>query len=554
MFTSLFPYVYFMIKDFHVTDDDTKISTYSGYLAASFAFTQFFCCVHWGRASDKVGRKPILLIGLTGSAICMFIFGFSKNFLMALLSRSAIGALNGNIAVLRTMIGEIATERRHQATAFSIIPVLWNVGSIIGPLIGGSRFFTRTGGSVNELGSFSEWHERFLQKHPYALSNIVVSMFLLLSSIIAILFLEETQSKAKRRRDVGLEIGDWIRRSLGFKVPLRPWQEGYIKVAPPYISNDESISSHNTAVSQHSENLSLISSRDLYNSLDEQSGGSSDDEYEAGSPEPLLRKRTSNALIRRYSTTFSMKTNESMDGVQGTFSRQIFTNEVMKTFVAGFLLSFHNLVFSEFFPVFLASDFLVDKLKFPTRLQGGFGYSSDRIGTLLASAGCLGIFASLIAFPIMDRYFKSIVSYRISCTFFPVAYGAIAFLIYTTHDYNPAFPKDLTKTLLYVICCTLSLGSGTAFPQSIILIHRSAPPRHRAFVNGCAMSLNALARCVSPLIWGSLMSYLDSKSLGQLPWLILSIIAFGSWIQAFTMDDYDKDLELPQTSLNIDNA
>ena len=121
-FTSLFPYVYFMIRDFHFVDE-ANISKYSGYLSASFAFTQFLCCIHWGKASDKVGRKPILLLGLFGTSLSMLTFGFSTNFYMALLARSAMGALNGNIAVLRTMIGEIVTERRHQGTAFSILPL-----------------------------------------------------------------------------------------------------------------------------------------------------------------------------------------------------------------------------------------------------------------------------------------------------------------------------------------------------------------------------------------------------------------------------------------------
>ena len=40
-FTSLFPYVYFMIRDFHIAEDETGISKYAGYLSASFAFSQF---------------------------------------------------------------------------------------------------------------------------------------------------------------------------------------------------------------------------------------------------------------------------------------------------------------------------------------------------------------------------------------------------------------------------------------------------------------------------------------------------------------------------------
>lgn len=84
-----------------------------------------------------MGRKPILLLGLFGTSLCILTFGFSRNFYMALFAGSIMGASNGNIAILRTMIEEIATERKHQGTAFSILPLFWNVGSVIGPLVGG---------------------------------------------------------------------------------------------------------------------------------------------------------------------------------------------------------------------------------------------------------------------------------------------------------------------------------------------------------------------------------------------------------------------------------
>ena len=121
-FTSLFPYVYFMIRDFNIAPHSTDIAKYSGYLSASFAFCQFFCCVQWGKASDKYGRKKILLMGLLGTAVSMIIFGFSPNFWVAVFARSLMGCLNGNIAVLRTAIGEIATHKNHQSIAFSTLP------------------------------------------------------------------------------------------------------------------------------------------------------------------------------------------------------------------------------------------------------------------------------------------------------------------------------------------------------------------------------------------------------------------------------------------------
>lgn len=85
-FTSLFPYVYFMIRDFKIAPTEEDISKYSGYLASSFAFAQFLFAVQWGKLGDrKYGRKPILLFGLFGTSISLIIFGFSKIFTWHLL-------------------------------------------------------------------------------------------------------------------------------------------------------------------------------------------------------------------------------------------------------------------------------------------------------------------------------------------------------------------------------------------------------------------------------------------------------------------------------------
>ena len=61
----------------------------------------------------------------------------------ALIARCLAGVLNGNVAVLRTMIGEIAVEKRHQPLAFLTMPLLFNFGAIIGPAIGGSTYLTK---------------------------------------------------------------------------------------------------------------------------------------------------------------------------------------------------------------------------------------------------------------------------------------------------------------------------------------------------------------------------------------------------------------------------
>ncbi len=91
----IFPYVYFMIEDFHVTDDASRISFYAGMVTSAFTFAEFSTGLLWGRLSDKIGRKPVLLTGLAGTALSVLVFGFAPNLTVALLARAIGGLLNG---------------------------------------------------------------------------------------------------------------------------------------------------------------------------------------------------------------------------------------------------------------------------------------------------------------------------------------------------------------------------------------------------------------------------------------------------------------------------
>jgi MFS family permease len=103
---SIFPYIYFMIRDFGVTNDETQISVYAGMVTSAFAFAEFSSGVAWGRLSDRIGRKPVLLAGLAGTALSMLIFGFAPNLPIALVARALGGLLNGYVLcpVIREII------------------------------------------------------------------------------------------------------------------------------------------------------------------------------------------------------------------------------------------------------------------------------------------------------------------------------------------------------------------------------------------------------------------------------------------------------------------
>ncbi|KAG0164604.1 hypothetical protein DFQ28_009172 [Apophysomyces sp. BC1034] len=129
--TILFPFIYFMIKDFQITDDETEIGRYAGWITSVFFICQFFTAIPWGRFSDRHGRRPVMLIGLIGNSISTCLFGLSKNLWWAVGSRALCGIVNGNSGVARSMVTEI-TDETNRAAAFSIFGFCWGIGLIAG--------------------------------------------------------------------------------------------------------------------------------------------------------------------------------------------------------------------------------------------------------------------------------------------------------------------------------------------------------------------------------------------------------------------------------------
>ena len=83
--------------------------------------------MHWGRLSDTIGRRPVMITGLLGLTLSMLSFGISKSFVGIIVSRALAGALNGNTGVLKTIIVEI-TDESNVARAYSYMPIVWFVG------------------------------------------------------------------------------------------------------------------------------------------------------------------------------------------------------------------------------------------------------------------------------------------------------------------------------------------------------------------------------------------------------------------------------------------
>ena len=106
-----------------------------GWMIASFSVAQLVAAPIWGRVSDRYGRRPALLIGLTASALAFLVFGFATSLWLLFLSRIVQGAGGGTTGVAQALVSD-TVERKDRARALGWLSAATNAGVSIGPAIG----------------------------------------------------------------------------------------------------------------------------------------------------------------------------------------------------------------------------------------------------------------------------------------------------------------------------------------------------------------------------------------------------------------------------------
>ena len=105
-------------------------------LVLSYSAAQLVLAPIWGRLSDRFGRRPIILVGLVGSAISYVVFAYAGSILALLISRTMAGVGGANIPVAQAYIADI-TPPEKRAGGMGLIGAAFGLGFIFGPAIGG---------------------------------------------------------------------------------------------------------------------------------------------------------------------------------------------------------------------------------------------------------------------------------------------------------------------------------------------------------------------------------------------------------------------------------
>ncbi len=105
-------------------------------LGSVYSLMQFFFSPVWGRLSDRMGRRPILLLSLLGSTLSYFLFAFSNTLGLIILSRALAGIFAANISTAQAYIADV-TPPKDRAKGMGLIGAAFGIGFTLGPPLGG---------------------------------------------------------------------------------------------------------------------------------------------------------------------------------------------------------------------------------------------------------------------------------------------------------------------------------------------------------------------------------------------------------------------------------
>jgi MFS family permease len=291
---SISPYLPEMTKSFpEVKDGQTGL--YVGIIASSFAMAQFTTNFFWGWLSDKIGRKPVIVLGTFLTMCCFVAFGFCRTLWQAVTVQAMMGFVNGNAGVVSTCLGEI-TDRSNQSRAFTYLPIIYGIGGITGPIVGGLLVFYQNPLNKSQPNPF-----------PYLLPNLFSAVVLAIDLVVCMLFLEESLDEAKDLPPLGKRLGNLFSWMWQFTSSTRPT---YVR---RLLGQHKSRNSHHTDGTDEGEE-----------DEDEESDAS-------GESAPALFPHTNGEMLSR---------------------KEIFNRDTVLLLVTYFIFQLANISYNSLYPIF----------------------------------------------------------------------------------------------------------------------------------------------------------------------------------------------------------
>lgn len=190
-FGIVIPFLTYLVEDLTPESQVANVGLWVGLLMTSYSVAQFLFAPLWGSLSDRIGRRPVLMIGLVGNTVFFTIFGLANTLVIAFVARFMAGVFNGNLAVARAYIGDVSSPQE-LATRMGLIGAAFGLGFTFGPFIGGEL--------SNPASRWDFFQDTIFESHPYLLPCVVASLLSLFSLAVAYRSLPESLPLEQRTK------------------------------------------------------------------------------------------------------------------------------------------------------------------------------------------------------------------------------------------------------------------------------------------------------------------------------------------------------------------
>lgn len=171
-----------------------------GLLYSVYSLAQLIFSPLWGSWSDKVGRRPVMLISTFGGIIAYIWFGLAGSLAALFLSRLMAGIMGGNLGAAQAYIADITTPEK-RASGMALIGAAFGIGFVMGPAIAAGLIHPQ----FPEFFIQSGWIETglFIKSYQFEMIGFFAALMSLGSFLLVIFFLPETvDTKAATSMDI----------------------------------------------------------------------------------------------------------------------------------------------------------------------------------------------------------------------------------------------------------------------------------------------------------------------------------------------------------------
>ncbi len=167
-----------------------------GWLMAIYSLTQFLFSTFWGTLSDRIGRRPVILICLAGGFFSYLMFAFATQLSSLFIARALAGAFGGNISATHAYIADVTTKE-NRSKGMGMLGAAFGLGFIFGPLMGG--FLSIVGEHFGQLPPFGKSFSS-LGAAAICLANFIFAYFKLPESRNTLHPIAEGESASRGNR------------------------------------------------------------------------------------------------------------------------------------------------------------------------------------------------------------------------------------------------------------------------------------------------------------------------------------------------------------------